>query len=285
VTIGNGSILGPGSEFADHQGGDLRMDTLTFEAGSIAEMNFFGPAPTGGNDRLIVDGTATLNGTALLGGFAYPPREGDVMTVLQKTTPGAISGAFRDWPEGVVRKFGDVTVRATYLGGNGNDFTLTVTNTALAAAGHRLTEGNGNQTVEPDECNLLYLSLTNRRATPLTLSGVTLRAITPGVVVTIPSAAYPTIPAGAARENLLPFQFLTTPTFACGSPVELELVVNVAGEGQFAIAFTPASGLDCTRPTGGCESCTVVSGQFPTNAPTLFRFLNFVGAPSVCYPP
>src|SRR2546425_9229409 len=93
-----------------------------------------------------------LGSARLSAGFQYPPREGDVVTLLRKNSAGAINGIFTGWPEGTTRKVGDVTVRASNLRGNGNDFTFTVTNTAMALSGYRLAEGNGNQTVEPDEC-------------------------------------------------------------------------------------------------------------------------------------
>jgi autotransporter-associated beta strand protein len=292
------SVVRVDASFAEHperQTGDLEVDDLTMAAGGVVAAALFGPSPTGGNDLLIARGAVTLNNARLSAGFLYPPREGDVAMLLKKNSAGPISGNFGGFPEGITRKLGDVTVRATYLGGDGNDFTLTVTNLPLAFASYRLAEGNGNQTVEPDECNLLFVSLTNRRATSLTITSAVLRAVTDGVslgpianpraLVTIASATYPAIPADASRENLTPFQFRTDATLPCGSPVTFELVLGVAGEGECAILFSPASGNDCARPTGGCESCFVVSGQFTTNTPGLVRSLNFIGAPSICDPP
>jgi hypothetical protein len=246
-----------------------------------------GPSPTGGNDLLIAHGPVTLDNARLSAQFKYPPREGDVITLLRNNSPIPTAGIFAGWPEGITRKLGDVTVRASYVGGDGNDFTLTVTNLPLAFSSYRLAEGNGNQTVEPGECNLLFVSLLNRRATALTITNAVLRALTPGAVVTVASATYPAIPASATRENLTPFQFRTDAMLSCGRPLEFELVLGVAAEGEFATAFeiTAGEGPDCNHPTGGCESCFVVSGQFTTNAPTLVRFHNFIGGPSLCFPP
>ncbi len=280
-----GGLIYADSEFPDHQGGDLEMDALVLTAGSGVVLEFYGPSPTGGNDTLIVDGNVSLNGASLSAGFLYPPREGDVVTLIRNTTAGPIGGIFAGWPQGTTRKLGDTTVTASYTGGDGNDFTLTVTNLALANSGYRLAEGNGNQTVEPDECNLLYLTLVNRGTNSLTITNAIIHSLTPGVTVTIASATYPTILAGAAGENLTPFQFRTDPMMACGAPVELELIVGAVNEGTFALTFSPVSGNDCAHPTGGCESCTVVMGQLTTNLPTTLRPLYFVGAPSICYPP
>jgi hypothetical protein len=105
------------------------------------------------------------------------------------------------------------------------------------------------------------------------------------VIVTSPLATYPVIPAGQTMTNLTPFQFSTDTNLPCGGAVGFELVVGVVNEGQFAIDFSPVSGSDCSHPTGTCDSCTVVSGQFASNTPVDSQPLYFVGAPSICYPP
>ena len=284
TTVGLDSKLIVDSKTPARHGGDLEVVNLSLVPGSVAAFDFSGSSANGGNDSLVAYGSVVLNNAGLGYTFNYPPREGDVLTVLRKESAGAISGTFGGWTEGITRTIGGLTVRATYLGGNGNDFTLTVTNTAAGNAGYRLAEGNGNQTVEPNECNLLYLSLANRRVSTLSVTNAVLRSLTPGVVVTIASATYPAIPAGATRENLTPFQFRTDPELSCGTPVEFELTVGAAGEGVFAVAFNPVSGNDCAHQTGGCESCFAVSGQFTANTPTLLRSLNFVGGPSLCFP-
>jgi autotransporter-associated beta strand protein len=284
------SIVQVDASFTDHpgrQGGDFEVAYLTLGPGSGVGFDIAGPSPTGGNDLLIAHGPVSLGNARLSAAFAYPPRENDVITLLRNNSPTAITGTFVGWPEGVTRKLGDVPVRATYLGGNGNDFTLTVTNLPLAYDSYRLAEGNGNQTVEPDECNLVYISLLNRRTSPLMITNATLRANTPGAVVTIASANYPSIPAGAVRENFTPFQFRTDRSLSCGRPVTFELVLGVQGEGEFAVTFevVAGEGEDCARPTGPCESCFFINGRFTTNSPTLVRAHTFVGGPSICFPP
>lgn len=180
-----------------------------------------------------------------------------------------------------------MTVRASYLGGDGNDFTLTVTNVPVRSANYRLAEGNDNQTVEPDECNLIFPVVENRTTNALTITNATLRSLTSGAAVTIASATYSVIPRNLAMESATPFQFRTDRSLLCGQPVEFELILGVKNEGVFAIDYevTAGEGEDCNHPTGGCESCFVVSGQFTTNTPTLLRSHNFIGSPSLCFPP
>ena len=274
------------SRFPDHRGDTFRMGSLYADAGSVVELEMFGPSPTGGNDK-VSTGTvgAGFSGVTLTTSFSYPPHDGDVITLINVTNGPAYS-AFSNFPAGVVTLVGTVPVVPSYTGGSGHDFTLTVTNLALAYFGYRLAEGNGNQTVEPNECNLLYVSLLNRRLGPLTITNAFLRATnTIGVLVTIPVASFPTIPAGQAAECLTPFQFSRDTNLGCGASVGFELVVDAVNEGQFAINFSPVSGDDCTHPTGPCDSCTVASGIFTTNTPVMSQPLYFVGAPSLCFPP
>jgi autotransporter-associated beta strand protein len=284
LTVESGGVVAPNSEVPGHHGADLQMSSVNFLPGGILNLALYGPHPTGGNDSLLVNGPVTLGGTRLSSGFQYAPREGDVLTLIRKTTAGAISGTFNGYPEGAPRLHGEIPVVMSYVGGDGNDVTLTVTNLAAGAGGWQITSGNGNGLVEPDECNLLFLGVQNRRNAAITLSNVVLRAITPSALVTIASAAYPTIPAASIRSNLTPFQLRTLPTHPCGAPVTVELQVSIAGEGTFALPFTLLGGPSCTNGGGACESCTFVSGTFTTNTPTLSRRLLATGAPSICLP-
>ncbi|HEY9509639.1 MAG TPA: autotransporter-associated beta strand repeat-containing protein, partial [Verrucomicrobiae bacterium] len=287
VGVAAGGGLAVDSRFPDHQGGDLQMNGLQFINNSLAttvDFDLYGPSPTGGNDKLIVDGTVRLGQATVSVNFHYPPREGDVITLLEKTTAGAIIGTFGGNLAAGLRTIGGYPVIVSYTGGDGNDLTLTVTNLPLDFFSYSLAEGNGNQTVEPDECNLLYVSVLNSGPGSLVISNAVLRAITSNAVVTLAQANYPVIASGDVGANLTPFQFRTEPSMVCGSGVEFELVLNVAGEAPFAVTFSPVSGLDCTHPTGPCESCSIVTGQF-TNAPTTLQPLIFAGAPTICFPP
>jgi hypothetical protein len=215
---------------------------------------------------------------------AFPMCRPNGFTLIRKTTAGAITGTFNGYPEGALRMLGDIPVVMSYRGGDGNDVTLTVTNLAVGAAGSQVVSGNGNGLIEPDECNLIFLGVQNHRDTPITISNAVLRSVTPGAVVTIAVAAYPAIPAASIRTNLTPFQLRTLPSFPCGTPVAIELQVTIADEGTFAIPFTLLEGAICTNGGGACESCTIVSGRFTTNTPTLFRRLLATGGPSICFP-
>jgi autotransporter-associated beta strand protein len=282
VVVASQGILGADSKFPDHQGGDLTINLLSLGLNSTLSLEFFGPSPTGGNDQIIC-GAASIMGANLLPIFHYPPRSGDAILVLIKALGGS-SETFNGWPQGTERTFNGIPVHISYTGGNGNDVTLTVTNLALNFFNYTLLEGNGNQTVEPDECNLLFVSLFNRRPSTLRITNAVLRSLTADALVTIPQASYPPITIGNVAANITPFQFRTRSSMICGNSTSFELVLGVANEGEFAVTFSPVSGNDCSTRTGPCESCTVVSGRLDTNALTTLQPINFIGGPSLCFP-
>jgi len=283
VGVDSGGTIYPSSKVPGGQGGPLEIGALTLHSGATAVLDFYGSSPNGGNDELIVDGTVALNPGHLTATFHYPPHNGDVFMLLNKTTSGLYS-QFAGLGNGV-HQFGDYAVLVSYAGGDGNDLIFTVTNAPADFFNYRLAEGNGNQTVEPNECNLLYVSVVNLLTSSITITNATLRATNAsGVIVTIPQAAYPVISAGQSAENLTPFQFRTDTNLACGGTVGFELVLGIVNEGDYTINFSPVSGNDCTHPTGPCQSCTVASWQFTTNTPTTLAPLLFSGAPSTCFP-
>ncbi|HEX4123021.1 MAG TPA: autotransporter-associated beta strand repeat-containing protein [Verrucomicrobiae bacterium] len=286
---GFGAGVAVNSHYPDHQGSALYLGSLSNVASGVTlELDMFGPSPTGGNDHIVTTagGVSLFSDTMLTTSFNYPPRAGDVIDLISVPAGQVIIGNFANYPEGVVTLVGQTPVLPSYHGGAGHDFTLTVTNLALAYTGYQLAEGNGNQTVEPDECNLLYVSLVNLRGTSVTITNAYLRATnTTGVVVTVPVAAYPVIAAGQTMANTTPFQFSTDTNLPCGGAVGFELVLSVQNEGQFAIDFSPVSGTDCSHPTGPCDSCTLASGTFTSNTPATTQQIYFIGGPSIAYLP
>jgi len=287
VTVETNGNVGPVSAVRGRYGGDLEMSSAYFYTNAFLSLHLWGGTPIGINERLIVNGPVNLNTTRLTGstGFYYAPHEGEVITLIDKRAPGPVLGAFNGYPQGTLRTLGEIPVVINYTGGDGNDVTLTVTNVAAGAGAPQVSSGNGNGLIEPDECNLLFLGVRNRRNTAITLRDVLLRSTTSNALVTIASAAYPIIPSGSIRSNLTPFQIRTLPTHPCGAAVTVELQVTVAGEGTFAIPFNLLGGTNCTNGGGACESCTIVSGTFTTNTPTMPDRFYFTTGPSECLPP
>lgn len=96
----------------------------------------------------------------------------------------------------------------------------------LRVATNYLSGGNGNGTIDFNECNELSIVLTNVGSAGATNVQATLSTTTPGVIVAQRNSPYPDMPIGAGATNLVPFRISTTPTFVCGTPVDLALLVK-----------------------------------------------------------
>jgi hypothetical protein len=180
----------------------------------------------------------TLSTPALSSGFLYPPREGDVITLVEKVGAGAITGAFSGFPQGAQRFNGGIPVVTSYTGGDGNDVTLTVTNLPLRGAGAQFVNGRGGTNFVPDDCGRLFLSVSNRGANALTGLRGRLRSLTEGVVVTSAESDYPNLAPNARGANATPFQIRTEPSFPCGGGAQFELVLTASNFPPTAILYT-----------------------------------------------
>ena len=89
-----------------------------------------------------------------------------------------------------------------------------------------LSGGNGNGSIDPDECNNLNVVLTNFGLVAATGVRATLASFTPGVIIVQFSSLYGTILTNSAATNLVPFKVSTAPTFPCGAPVNFILTVT-----------------------------------------------------------
>jgi hypothetical protein len=75
--------------------------------------------------RLVASGDVNLYSGRLLPSDGFNPQAGQVFTILEKTSPGPISRAIFG-PEGTITTLNGMPFRVSYLGGDGNDVTLTV---------------------------------------------------------------------------------------------------------------------------------------------------------------
>ena len=116
-----------------------------------------------------------------------------------------------------------------------------LTNPVLNFAWAKLKGGNGNQSVDPDECNNLWVAVRNDGFGAASNIVATLNTTTPGVTILQPNSSYPNIAQGGTATNTLPFQLSTSPAFACGTPVNLKLVTAYAGRAD-TIDFVLPSG-------------------------------------------
>jgi hypothetical protein len=214
------------------------MNSANFQSGGVLALAFHGPDPTGGNDLLAVNNAVTLTSPSLSSGFNYPPHDGDVITLINKSAAGPVSGALSGFPEGALRFIGGVPVVASYVGGDGNDVTLTVTNLPFRGGGVQLLSGKGGSTLTPNDCSQLWLVVSNRGAVAMTGLRGELRSLTEGVVVTKAESAYPDLAPNARGLNATPFQVRTDSKFPCGGGAQFELVLTSSNFPPTAISYT-----------------------------------------------
>jgi PKD repeat protein len=132
--------------------------------------------------------------------------------------------------------------------------------------------GNGNGVIDADECNLLNLIIQNIGGVTATTVNATLTTTTPGVTITQPVATYPDVLPGFFATNTPPFQVSTSPSFVCGTPVSLSLVLSYTGGAATNTITMPT----CTCPT------IQVSGGLSRSSPTQVSALWPDGKPSAC---
>ncbi|MEI6234807.1 MAG: autotransporter-associated beta strand repeat-containing protein, partial [Planctomycetota bacterium] len=100
--------------------------TLTTAANFIVDIN--GAAAAGTNyDQVNVTGAVSITNatlTATLGG-GYIPALNDIITIIQNDDTDAVTGQFAGLPEGSYKSFSGQFFRISYVGGSGNDVTLT----------------------------------------------------------------------------------------------------------------------------------------------------------------
>ena len=264
VVVENGGVVRADSDGPGRLGGEFVMNSANFQNGGVLGLAFYGLHPTGGNDSLFVNNAVTLTSPTLSSAFLYPPHDGDVITLINKSAAGAVSGAFGGFPEGALRFIGGVPVVMSYVGGDGNDVTLTVTNLPLRGGGAQLVSGNGGSALRPNDCSQLWLVVTNRGASAPTGLRGTLRSLTEGVTVTMAEAAYPNLAPNARGSNATPFQIRTEPTFPCGSGAQFELVLTSSGFPPTAIAYTlPGASGTGLRFDGINDEVAVALNSFP----------------------
>ena len=270
-----GIITNNGTVAPGNSPGVLTSSNVTFSSSASFTVELDGPTAGIGYDQLNVRGTVSLANATLnvLPLFSSTAHIGDQFTILNNDLADAVMGTFSGLPEGSTFSANGYKFTISYAGGTGNDVVLTVADVPGAQAGSSVTAGNGSHSISPNECNGLFITISNKTASAMTAVSATLTSADPNVIVTQPNSAYPTVPASGTSTNSTPFQISTLPSFACGSNIVLNLSVTDASHGAFNIPVYLTTGGPSASPTrydmtgnvsipdvGTVESTNVVSG-------------------------
>ena len=145
IALTNGSRIAPGMS-----PGCLTSGNISWVAGAVYSFEVGGLTACTQYDQISVVGTVNLgNGTleaTPYGGFA--PSVDNVFTIISNDGTDAISGTFNNLTEGSQFTQNGVTYRISYVGGDGNDVTLTVQNVpAVPDTGFALLTSNSLYTI------------------------------------------------------------------------------------------------------------------------------------------
>ena len=132
--VDKGGVVAPGNS-----PGCLTVETL----GLSGQYNFElgGTVACTGYDQIRVTNTTSTSSTTTFGPDAslatsrfdgYTPKQGDSFTIIDVAGAQAVSGTFKDLPEGATFEQNGVVFKITYKGGDGNDVVLTVQNQPTA---------------------------------------------------------------------------------------------------------------------------------------------------------
>jgi uncharacterized repeat protein (TIGR01451 family) len=208
--------------------------------------------------------------------FSASPQLGGapLAVTFNDTSSGIISNRFWTFGDGNTTNTTQTSFVFTYTSPGTNTVSLTVsspygTNTSTRVAYVTVTNpvphliadtvspvivlgGNGNDQVDPNECNDLILVIRNVGTGGATNVSATLSCSTPGVTVVQATSTYPNVAPGSTASNLTNFRISTSPTFACGTTINLNLALTYTG-GSDAPVFNPpvgSTGYVITSSTG-----------------------------------
>jgi len=170
VTVQSGGAINPGNS-----AGTLIVDNdVTFNAGSQFEVEIDG-ALAGQYDVLDVNGIVTLGGPTLRAVVSVALDPGEVLTIVDNDAADAILGVFNGLVEGATVNLvaaGNVdtgTAVISYVGGDGNDVTLSDFNITMAFI---LGDMDGSGAVNNNDITPFVLALTDRTTYEATYPGI-----------------------------------------------------------------------------------------------------------------
>jgi len=115
--------------------GRLSVGSVSFDsAAATLAMTLAGDVPGAGFDQVVVaaGGTLVLGNCTLSAALAFTPSTGQVLTIIDNQTAAAVSGTFNGLAQGATATIGGRDFTVSYVGGDGNDVTLTVGAPAVA---------------------------------------------------------------------------------------------------------------------------------------------------------
>lgn len=142
ITITNGALLQPGNAQTTSS---LITDDVTIDGGSFA------PHINSGTDYsfMTIQGAVTLNNATFtpVGDFITLPSNSNELILIENDDTDAIVGTFLNYPEGSSIEVGGIPFTISYVGGDGNDFSLVKNNESGFITSWQTTTANESITI------------------------------------------------------------------------------------------------------------------------------------------
>ena len=182
-TIGNLNISNSGPLVSSVYPGFIN-GVNALSALSVNNLNFISPLQNifydindVSSDQILTTGTVTLNNAILnVNGINPSIVVGTVYTFINNDGADAVSGTFSGYAEGSSYVSGGVTYRVSYVGGTGNDVTLTILSAVAnltpvnSVPGNQTTPLNTNLVFNGGNANLVSISDPDAGANPVRLT-------------------------------------------------------------------------------------------------------------------
>lgn len=120
----NGGTLGPGNPASST--GTFSTRNFAFAAQSTYSIQVNGTTAGTNYDQTSVTGTVNLASATLSMSLGYAPSVGDSYTIIANDSTDAVTGTFSGQAEGSTITASGIAFTVSYVGGTGNDVTLTV---------------------------------------------------------------------------------------------------------------------------------------------------------------
>ena len=124
-TVSNVTISGIGRLSPGNSAGILSTGDLSFQEGSTYSVEIDGDTAGTQYDQTNVTGTVDLGNTTLSLSLGYQPAVGSVFTIIDNDASDAVTSTFNGLAEGATFTIGSTPFQISYIGGTGNDVTLT----------------------------------------------------------------------------------------------------------------------------------------------------------------
>jgi autotransporter-associated beta strand protein len=120
VTVNAGGTLAPGNGGNNTE--TLHIDgALTLASTSNFKVDINGPAVGTGYDQIVAGGTVNVTGSILMVHVGTTVTVGQMFTIVNKTSGGAVTGTFAGIPQGARWWATTYVFTVTYTGGDGSD--------------------------------------------------------------------------------------------------------------------------------------------------------------------